>query len=60
MIVKSIYEIVIHLESFRNIELYYQGLYLIKLNIYDADSKVEFVSKAGAHTGTPIRPHREP
>jgi hypothetical protein len=35
MIVKSVQEIVLHLESFRNIELYYQGLYIIKLNVYD-------------------------
>jgi len=28
-------EIVVHLESFRNIDLFYQGLYYIKVNIYN-------------------------
>ena len=34
MSVRSILEIVLHVESFRNIDLFYQGLYFLKFNIY--------------------------
>lgn len=43
MIVKEVLEVTLHLESFRNIELYYQGLYLVKLNIYDAPNGLDKV-----------------
>ena len=34
MSLKSIVEAVVHLESFRNIELFYQGLYYLKCTLY--------------------------
>jgi hypothetical protein len=34
MSLKSIVETVVHLESFRNIELFYQGLYYLKISLY--------------------------
>ena len=34
MSLRSILEIVLHLENFRNIDLYYQGLYYLKFNVY--------------------------
>lgn len=34
MSLKSIVEAVVHLESFRNIELFYQGLYYLKCSLY--------------------------
>lgn len=55
MIVKSIYEVVIHLESFRNIELYYQGLYLIRLQLYDSQ-KVRTRHYEGKPGGPSLRP----
>jgi uncharacterized membrane protein (UPF0127 family) len=33
MSLRAINEIVVHLESFRNIELWYQGLYFISIEI---------------------------
>ena len=33
MSLKSLVEAVIHLESFRNIELFYQGLYFLKVRL---------------------------
>ena len=34
MALRALLEIVIHLESFRNIDLFYQGLYYIKVNLF--------------------------
>jgi hypothetical protein len=34
MSLKSVVETVVHLESFRNIELFYQGLYFLKVYLY--------------------------
>ena len=34
MSLRSLLEIVVHLESFRNIDLFYQGLYYLKINLY--------------------------
>lgn len=34
MSLRALVEIVVHLESFRNIDLFYQGLYYIKANLY--------------------------
>lgn len=34
MALRSVIEIVLHVESFRNIDLFYQGLYFLKFNIY--------------------------
>ena len=35
MIVRSVNEIVIHLESFRNIDLIFQGIYTLKVCIFE-------------------------
>lgn len=40
MSVRSILEIVLHIESFRNIDLFYQGLYFLKFNIYMENDQV--------------------
>ncbi len=34
MSLRALIEIVVHLESFRNIDLFYQGLYYLKVNLY--------------------------
>jgi hypothetical protein len=34
MSMRAIQEFVIHVESFRNIDLWYQGAYLIKFQLY--------------------------
>jgi hypothetical protein len=34
MSLRSLLEIVVHLESFRNVDLFYQGLYYLKVNVY--------------------------
>ena len=34
MSLRALLEIVVHLESFRNIDLFYQGLYYIKVTLY--------------------------
>lgn len=34
MALRSIIDIALHIETFRNIDLYYQGLYFLKFNIY--------------------------
>lgn len=34
MALRQIIELVIHIENFRNIELYYQGLYYLKFSCY--------------------------
>ena len=34
MSLNALVEAVIHLESFRNIELFYQGLYFLKCKVY--------------------------
>jgi hypothetical protein len=31
---RALLEIIVHLESFRNIDLFYQGLYNIKIRLY--------------------------
>ena len=33
MSLRAIIEVVLHLESFRNVDLYFQGLYYLRLNI---------------------------
>jgi len=38
MSLKALIEAVVHLESFRNIELFYQGLYFLKCRLYSEDS----------------------
>lgn len=35
MIVRSVNEIVVHLESFRNIDLVYQGIYTMKICVFE-------------------------
>lgn len=35
MALRALLEIVVHLESFRNIDLFYQGLYYLKVNLYN-------------------------
>jgi len=35
MSLRAILEIAIHVESFRNIDLYYQGLYFLKVSLYN-------------------------
>ena len=34
MALRALLEIVVHLESFRNIDLFYQGLYYVKITLY--------------------------
>jgi hypothetical protein len=34
MAVRALLEIMIHLDSFRNIDLFYQGLYFVKIRLY--------------------------
>ena len=43
MSLKALVEAVIHLESFRNIELFYQGLYFLRCKVYSqyTDSDVK-------------------
>ena len=38
MIVRSVNEIVVHLESFRNIDLIYQGIYTLKVSAFEVQS----------------------
>ena len=33
MSLKALLEILVHLENFRNIDLFYQGLYFVKINL---------------------------
>ncbi len=35
MSLRALFEIVVHLESFRNIDLFYQGLYYIKVSLHN-------------------------
>ena len=35
MSLRALLEIVVHLESFRNIDLFYQGLYYVKVSVYN-------------------------
>ncbi len=35
MSLRSLLEIVVHLESFRNIDLFFQGLYYVKVQLYN-------------------------
>ena len=35
MSLRAILEVVIHLDSFRNIDLFFQGLYYIKVSVYN-------------------------
>ena len=42
MALRSLIEVVIHLESFRNIDLFFQGLYYIKVSLYN--KKIDEVS----------------
>lgn len=41
MSLKALVEILIHVDSFRNIDLYYQGLYYAKLKMYYRKPKPE-------------------
>ena len=34
MSMKALLEVIIHLESFRNIDLFYQGLYYVQIKLY--------------------------
>ena len=34
MSMKALLEIIIHLESFRNIDIFFQGLYYVKVRLY--------------------------
>jgi hypothetical protein len=34
MSLRSVVEIVTHIESFRNVDLYYQGLYFLRFQVY--------------------------
>lgn len=40
MQIRTVKEFVLHLESFRNIELWYQGIYHLKFNIYAENDKL--------------------
>ena len=44
MSLKSLVEAVIHLESFRNIELFYQGLYFLKCRLIFEEEPGKYVS----------------
>jgi len=44
MAVRALLEIMIHLDSFRNIDLFYQGLYFVKIRLYQAKSKQDSYS----------------
>ena len=45
MSLRSLLEIVVHLESFRNIDLFFQGLYYIKVSVYNKkNEEVIFIS----------------
>ena len=35
MSLRAILEIVVHLDSFRNIDLFFQGLYYVKVSVYN-------------------------
>jgi len=35
MSLRALLEIVVHLESFRNIDLFFQGLYYVKVSVYN-------------------------
>lgn len=36
---RALLEIIIHLESFRNIDLFYQGLYYVKIKLYQKSNQ---------------------
>ena len=46
MSLNSVVETVIHLESFRNIELFYQGLYYLKVYLYTQSDEEELKTYA--------------
>ena len=35
MSLRAILEVVVHLDSFRNIDLFFQGLYYLKVSVYN-------------------------
>ncbi len=35
MSLRALLEVVVHLESFRNIDLFFQGLYYVKVSLYN-------------------------
>lgn len=35
MSLRAILEVVVHLDSFRNIDLFFQGLYYVKVSVYN-------------------------
>jgi hypothetical protein len=41
MSLKALVEVLIHVDSFRNIDLYYQGLYYAKIKMYYRKPKPE-------------------
>ena len=41
MSLRGVNELVIHLESFRNIELWYQGLYFLSISLYHENLKTK-------------------
>jgi len=45
MSLKALVEVVVHFESFRNIELFYQGLYFLKCRLYSEDAQAVVVEE---------------
>ena len=46
MSLRAILEVVVHLDTFRNIDLFFQGLYYVKVSVYNKKGGDE-VSKGG-------------
>jgi len=40
MSLRALVEVVIHLESFRNIDLFYQGIYYVQVKLYSKKRRV--------------------
>ena len=40
MSLRALIEIVVHLESFRNIDLFYQGIYYVQVKLYSKKKRV--------------------
>lgn len=57
MSLRAVVEIVIHLESFRNIDLFFQGIYYTRFRVHSRKKQLEVAGKAQntpsqSHTGS--------
>jgi hypothetical protein len=52
MSLRAVVEIVIHLESFRNIDLFFQGIYYTRFRIHSRKKQQEILSARGTNNTT--------